>query len=70
MLDVCRATKYTHSSLLAGPHCAVSLFRGIAPRIKIYHSGRAMCGASKLFDNSEQAFEPFRTILKQLKEKE
>ena len=44
MLGVCCATKYTHSSRLAGSHCAVSLFRGITPRIKIRHSGRAMCG--------------------------
>lgn len=70
MLGVCCAAKYTHSSLLAGSHCAVSLFRGIASRIKIHHSDRAMCGASKLFDNSEQAFEPCRTMLEELKEKQ
>lgn len=67
MFGVCCATKYTHSSLLAGSHCTVALFRGIVPRIKIHHSGRAICGASKLFDNSEQVFEPCRIVLKELK---
>jgi hypothetical protein len=69
MLGVCCATKYTHSSLLAGSHCAVSLFRGIVPRIKIHHSGRAMCGTSKLFDSLEQAFKLCCIMLKELKEK-
>jgi len=70
MLGMCCANKYTHSSLLAGPQCVVSLFRGIAPRIKIHHSGRAMCGASKLFENSERVFEPCRIMLQEPKENE
>ena len=70
MLSVCCGTKYTHSSLLAGSHCAVSQFSGTAPRIKIHHSVPEKGGASKLFDYSEQYCEPYRIMLKGLKEKE
>ena len=42
--------KYTHPSLFA-----VSQIRGVAPRIKVYHSTLHYIGASELFDNSKRS---------------